>query len=202
MHTLSRQRVLWIDVLKGLAIILVVIGHSAVECGLNYWSNWIYTFHMPLFFLISGFLFTPQSEKCYFHKSFRRLIIPFIAFVILLAFPYFVHWIINFSATGFIGIIRPMKIMIAGGVMATAGWYTVAWFVVVLWMSANLFNFISSRGWPPLFLIPLLVIAYVSSLLPSNVPFRITVVPMATAYIWLGFLINIYICKNLGTLMC
>ena len=40
-----------IDVLKAFGIILVIIGHTASPL-----NGWIYTFHMPLFFFISGFL--------------------------------------------------------------------------------------------------------------------------------------------------
>lgn len=36
----------WIDVLKGIGIILVVIGHTSME---NPLVKWIYVFHMPLF---------------------------------------------------------------------------------------------------------------------------------------------------------
>ena len=38
------------DVIKGIGIILMVIGHT---CGQPLY-NWIYSFHMPLFFIISG----------------------------------------------------------------------------------------------------------------------------------------------------
>lgn len=54
----------WIDVLKGIGIILVVIGHISLDNGM---SNWIYTFHMPMFFALSGYLwsrFTFQSLGC------------------------------------------------------------------------------------------------------------------------------------------
>lgn len=42
----------WIDYIKGIGIILVVIGHTT-DIG-DTWRVWIYTFHMPLFFCISG----------------------------------------------------------------------------------------------------------------------------------------------------
>ena len=48
----------WIDYLRGVGIILMFIGHTSV------WSpivKWIYGFHMPLFFMLSGFLFNKQK---------------------------------------------------------------------------------------------------------------------------------------------
>ena len=52
-----------IDIVKGLAIILVVIGHTIQFCDLNGGVlnpvyQWIYSFHMGLFFFCSGYLFT------------------------------------------------------------------------------------------------------------------------------------------------
>lgn len=42
------------SVAKGIAIILMVIGHTAAPVQ---FVNWFYTFHMPLFFIISGYFF-------------------------------------------------------------------------------------------------------------------------------------------------
>lgn len=55
------HRIGYIDIAKGIGILLVYIGH----CDLDYKSNlflWIYSFHMPLFFFISGSLFTPHKQ--------------------------------------------------------------------------------------------------------------------------------------------
>ena len=62
----KKQREAWIDIVKGLAIIFVVIGHvvtSYHNSGLlkeakafNFVCDFLYTFHMPLFFAISGYL--------------------------------------------------------------------------------------------------------------------------------------------------
>lgn len=45
------SRAEWIDVLKGIGIILVVIGHVNTK---GFLVQWLYTFHMPLFFALSG----------------------------------------------------------------------------------------------------------------------------------------------------
>lgn len=65
-------RLNWLDIARGIGIILVVIGHvgeGIIQAELNY-PNWmenlvksIYTFHMPLFFIMSGFLFQPSFQK-------------------------------------------------------------------------------------------------------------------------------------------
>ena len=62
------MRIEWLDSLKGFAIFLVVVGHvilgyiraetfTEYQWSLQFVYDVIYSFHMPLFFLISGFLY-------------------------------------------------------------------------------------------------------------------------------------------------
>lgn len=66
--TANRQRVTWIDSCKGLAMLLVVLGHvingyqntgifSSYDGVMTPVYRWIYSFHMALYFVISGFVF-------------------------------------------------------------------------------------------------------------------------------------------------
>lgn len=83
----ATKRQNWIDVLKGIGIILVVFGHVYSK---NPVSIWIYSFHMPLFFALSGFIFAAYSYnkkvsfKDYFIKKLKSLIVPFILFRMIL----------------------------------------------------------------------------------------------------------------------
>lgn len=79
------MRYYWIDSLKGMAIILVVIGHlNSISSELN---QYIYSFHMPLFFFISGYLFNFEKYtdigKEYILKKIYSLIIPYFFFSII-----------------------------------------------------------------------------------------------------------------------
>lgn len=72
-------KVNWVDSLKGFAIILVVLGHIASP-----FSRLIYSFHMPLFFIASGFFLNPTNElKSELIKSFKRLFNPFFIYLAL-----------------------------------------------------------------------------------------------------------------------
>lgn len=53
-----KERNVTIDIMKGIGIILMVVGHSGCPSFLR---NFIYTFHMPLFFMISGYLITESK---------------------------------------------------------------------------------------------------------------------------------------------
>lgn len=75
MSSNSIKRLIGIDYLKVLGIYLMVLGHSPLlSDGLK---SIIYSFHMPLFFMISGLFFKNQDIKGIIRKSFNSLLIPY-----------------------------------------------------------------------------------------------------------------------------
>ena len=83
----------WLDVAKGYAILLVVIGHmiqfylypESYQTDLVY--GLIYSFHMPFFFILSGFAASFSSVKEIsvnnVDKKIKRLIIPFVSWALV-----------------------------------------------------------------------------------------------------------------------
>ena len=69
-----RNRKEWIDVLRAIAIILVVLGHQIQEQTAYF--VWTSPIKMPLFFAISGYLFTLKPVKDFAKKIFVGLVIP------------------------------------------------------------------------------------------------------------------------------
>jgi fucose 4-O-acetylase-like acetyltransferase len=68
-----------IDNVKGLAILLVVLGHIASPLSIV-----IFSFHIPLFFFLGGmFIKHAYSISVFLQKNFVRLIIPFFIFGVL-----------------------------------------------------------------------------------------------------------------------
>ena len=59
---ISSKRLNYLDYAKGIGILLVVLGHIYN----NNTKLWIYSFHMPLFFIISGYLL--EYNKTYDKK--------------------------------------------------------------------------------------------------------------------------------------
>lgn len=71
-----------IDILRGIGAILVVIGHLVPSDG-NV-KVYIYAFHMPLFFFLSGFLFNNKKDfKTYLKGNLKSLILPYFLFNII-----------------------------------------------------------------------------------------------------------------------
>lgn len=71
------QRIDYIDHAKAIGIFLVVLAHTPIESEI---TNWIYVFHMPLFFFLSGFIFDFQrypSLSGFIRRRFRQLLIPY-----------------------------------------------------------------------------------------------------------------------------
>lgn len=68
------------DAMKGIGIILMIIGHMHIPHLLR---DFIFSFHMPMFFLIGGYFFKPQPLKETIQKSANRLLKPYVATGIL-----------------------------------------------------------------------------------------------------------------------
>lgn len=80
------QRLEWLDVVKAVGIILVYFGHAHVS-GTKY----IYMFHMPLFFVISGFCWKEERNRLlpfrdFVRKKFKAYIIPYFKVAIVCFF--------------------------------------------------------------------------------------------------------------------
>ena len=81
----TRDRIVWLDVARGIGIVLMVAGHIGYG---KLFDHWIHAFHMPLFFFISGYLYvTPSSFGKFLKKKMKTLLVPYISFGII-------YWII------------------------------------------------------------------------------------------------------------
>lgn len=72
------KRILWIDYAKSICIYLVLLGHAHASQPV---TDFIYTFHMPLFFFLSGCLFSFEKHpnfKEFAIKRFKGLMIPYL----------------------------------------------------------------------------------------------------------------------------
>lgn len=99
----ERPRIAWIDIAKGIAILLVVIGHcipdAASSTGISvpayrWLHHVIYSFHMPLFFFLAGYMIVRQNilhsgkgAVDIVKSRWKRLMVPYL-FVGLLYAPF------------------------------------------------------------------------------------------------------------------
>lgn len=85
---IKKERIVLLDIMQGIAMLLVILGHHLLDfmpkaySGIHYY---IYTFHMPLFIFISGFLisYSYKEEIGYFKYVKKRFIKFFIPYFII-----------------------------------------------------------------------------------------------------------------------
>lgn len=97
---MEKKRVRWVDIAKGIGIVLVVFGHLNV-----FLVEFIYGFHMPLFFILAGMMVKKLddskgflSEK-FIKKRAMRIIYPYFQFGVLSYFIWLIERAIRHQST-------------------------------------------------------------------------------------------------------
>lgn len=69
---MTKKRMVWVDVAKAIAIILMIAGH---ELSRGPFRVWIFSFHMPLFFILSGYTSHRVRDWRDFWRIARKLFV-------------------------------------------------------------------------------------------------------------------------------
>lgn len=191
------KRVLYLDITKGLAIFLVVWGHiigSREDSSFSLMSyNIIYSFHMPIFAIISGLFFNPETNwKIFVQKKTILLVLP-------LAF-----WVFIFEIIG--GLFRSTIIYFDSGepihlfAIARNFFYGICcwhlWFLKALFL-CFCYAYISAylcRSKMLLASVSSVVLLYTLSLcgvIPNKSPFFIGFI-FLYPFFWIGYYMNRY----------
>ena len=135
-----------LDILKALGILLVIIGHNT--SGLLF--QYIYSFHMPMFFILAGYLYKEKGILDSITHDFKRIILPYLLYFVVLS-------LFNNLCYG-ITISRLIQdvIMISWGSVIRLDIYGhhvqgvgYLWFLPALFVCKNVFNIIY-RVWKPI----------------------------------------------------
>ena len=195
------KRESFLDIAKGIAAIFVIMGHC------NYTNSmlnvWIYSFHMPLFFVISGILIIPNkylSLKEITRKKIKALIIPYL---ILSIISYILLNILETLKTGRLDLSILLKRFL-GIIIEWVGtdYYCGMWFILTLFFSSiisylivslienlhikeykkNIFLIIS---FIVIYILGFIIIKYVKGFL-----WCLNFVPFSIAYVILGYILK------------
>lgn len=138
----KHQRQPWIDVLKGIGIVAVVVGHVTYNRAL---VAQIFVFHMPLFFLIGGALHDPAApQRAFLAAKARSLLVPYACFLLIL-WPLELLLAVPADAVGgrwtwpLLG-----EPLLLGGRLLT-GFAGVFWFVTCYFLTQQLVHFLLRR---------------------------------------------------------
>ena len=73
----NKGRVRWLDTARCIGIFLVILGHISFGTVFGYSvKNWIYSFHMPLFFFLAGLTHKEMNFAGSIKKAARQLLLP------------------------------------------------------------------------------------------------------------------------------
>jgi fucose 4-O-acetylase-like acetyltransferase len=137
-----------VDTMRALGICMVVVGHTiGISSELE---QWIFSFHMPLFFFISGLVLSDQRLGATFSNAIKhytkRLLIPYLIFGLLTYLPWVIvtrHYGLN--ASFIIDPLKPLVGMVVG--IGVDGWLqhnVMLWFFPCLFCVHFLYRFLDT----------------------------------------------------------
>lgn len=193
-----------IDSLKGIGIIFVVLGHYSYQMEYPSWSEWIWSFHMPLFFIVGGYLFAMKENKNYecglkafLYKKGRQLLLPYTFFFALsLIKNYFLMPMIKgtFSVKGIVqrGIPITKAFFLGGGYLEAADISFPLWFFQLYFIAVVVFYLIRKVKYKACNVYYIVIMCIACSILPiqkviSGRPaYHINALPAALIFMEIG----------------
>lgn len=141
----KKRRIETFDLLKGIAIFMVVMGHALTMCVRGIDSAFLFKLigqvHMPIFFFVSGyFTYKAMFKAPSIKKRFMQLIVPFLVITPL--------WVLYFPHSG---LQSPLSHDLAG--LYRSYWKDGYWFTLCLFEMSLLYYALSyalsrlKRGW-------------------------------------------------------
>ena len=132
MNSLTEKRLDYIDIARGIGIILVAFVH--VQFGFT--KIYIESFLMPLFFFISGFLShhnTHKTNKSFISNRFKRLMYPYFLWSSIL----FLFWFLFDTHEGLVSY-NLFGIVYASGGKQFMEWGIMLWFLPCLFLTETI----------------------------------------------------------------
>lgn len=140
-----KQRIYWVDTLKGLLIMLVIMGHRAGDGfshGLLLSKVYIYSFHMPLFFFLSGYVFKIKGKSFneFVRGKIKTLIVPLVFFSLIISiFNYTYYGIVlgyseSYNIESLIHNIIGIGVQSGSGIYKSCRWFLASLFVIQIIM--------------------------------------------------------------------
>ena len=83
--SIPQKRIAYIDIAKGIGILLVALAHADISLFSPYLHKFIYSFHIPLFFFLSGYFFNPDTPFwTLLKKRFNSLLKPYFVTILFI----------------------------------------------------------------------------------------------------------------------
>jgi acyltransferase len=190
----SKPRIYWIDNLRTLAILLMVFAHTNhIKAEISSEIIYIYSFHMPLFFFISGLTLNPkknQGWKKFLTRKISTLLIPYFFFSLLGYGLFLMTDYPNFSFSSFANALY--RIIYADTDLLAFAYDGPLWFLPCLFLTEVEFYFISflKKGAQIGVIGVLVVLGFVYGPRFRYVPWTAAASCLALLFYWVGFLLK------------
>lgn len=195
-----KERIEWLDIAKGLGIFLVVLGHNSIPFVV---FIWIYSFHMPLFFYLSGFLFSADKYNStweFVKRKAQTLLLPYFSFFVLI----YTYWLVVIQKAWLdpIGIFEPITNLFYGSTHLLTV-FTPLWFLPALFIVEVLFYLLykNTKNWLIYSSILVAVVGYLISIwFKGGLIWSIDTAMVAILFFMFGFNTKNLMSKNLVSL--
>lgn len=183
-------RIEWIDMAKGLGILAVILGHCHLPD--KAW-NAIYSWHLPIFFLISGYFYKKRSFLDLVKVKFNSILKPYFYTCIGIALIEGGKALLAHHSVW--GAVRDW--LLAGlygsyfGVKFGFNFIGAIWFLPALFFTILLLHFSLKSRYPPSVILILALSGYFSAKW-IGLPGSITQAMIALPYVYLGYIIKKY----------
>lgn len=132
----TKVRIEYLDIARGVAIIGMLIGHAMYlfDCRIDWFMNWFWSFHMPLFAIISGFFYKDYSLIQHIKYGFKTLIVPYYYVALFCLGSMVLIEIINNQVSFYDSLLEFWKILyISPDTIPFGFWFVLALFVARLY---------------------------------------------------------------------
>lgn len=164
------DRLIWVDQAKGVGVFLMIYAHNFPFC-----ETYIYTFHMPLFFFISGMFHPKKITREVIIKRSKNILLPYFIWSALL----YLFWLflgrnygnsVNYNLNplnNFIGIFY------AQGDIMFMDWGIPMWFLPCIFLTFILFSIVHVVKFKPLKFILIIAIVILGFIYPRISDFKL-----------------------------
>lgn len=192
---MQTERVHWIDIARGIGIIFIIYAHMLGSRDLRYL---FYSFHIPLFFFLSGVVYNHKKYSnffTFFKKSAKGLLLPYFIF----AFISYILWLTQLKTSGLFSqenIRQFLSIFYGNSNNGLMAFNNILWFLPTLFVTRLLFAFINrifAKAKVLIFVLILFsVFGYLFSIFAANIkfPFGAETAISAVVFYAAGFLWN------------
>ena len=198
------KRISFIDISRAFAIIFIVLGHTLVHSdNCEGIFKLLYSFHVMLFFIISGYTFKNKDNFWIFLKNkFFRLMIPYFIWAVIFLIPYILFGKEvqeNIGSNSSFDIkIQLFNILYGNGNSSALKQNSSLWFLPVLFSMEVIYYFVikllnRSKNMEFIILVNILLISYISNFtLKIIFPWGINTVLVLGVFFYVGYLFKIH----------